>query len=79
MIKSREDIEKRFAGFATSQQAKYVLEYLHMLADDYADIRNYPNLPNATRLEVVKLIDELLIEKINIARGVTPNDGDNWK
>lgn len=78
-MKNKQDIEKRFYNFATSNSAKFLLEYLEMLADDFADIRNYPNLTNETRKEVVKMIDELLIEKINIARGVEPKKDDNWR
>lgn len=78
-MKNNQEIEKRFTNFANSHSAKFLLEYLEMLADDFADIRNYPNLTNETRKEVVKMIDELLIEKINIARGIEPKAGDNWK
>ena len=69
-----------FKELANSPIGEALVENLEEIQAQIADIRYKPEVDNKTRIAVIEIIDEMIINRIKVLRGEETAEGnDNWK
>lgn len=67
-----------FKNLAQTQIGQELVKYLEELETKIADIRYKPELSRETRLAVIDIIDEMLLNKIKVNKKEETTGEDNW-
>lgn len=76
MTKPDQEFIKKLAKSGTGRE---LIKYLKNVEIEYADIRNLKGTPADVRIDALKIIREVLLDKLLVLGGqVEPPDGDEW-